>query len=168
MMPNHANDNIANSSIANDSIVTVRTIEPFHRLWVSELLHKTRVMNDELYYVGEKYRRSFADAGGNYSSQPPAYTKPVRRVNDEYKGVPTVLVDKCLPYYEAAKVLDALEIREVVEAIVVHSRPLVGVGKVYSGYTTDNHARCAAITALRLGLFALKNHYDATKMKMAS
>ena len=102
-------------------------------------------------------------------SQPPTYVKPVRRAYyDEYKGVPTPLVDKCRPYHEAAKVLDALEIREVVEAIAVHGRPLVGVGEQYSGYATPHQARSAAITALRIGLIALRNHYGELKMEMAS
>jgi len=164
MMPNHANDN---EQVRTNARTNARTIEPFHRQYASQALHKTEAMNDELYYVGGKYRKSYYDAGGTCSSQPPAYRKPVDSY-DEYRQVPIVPVDKCLPYHEAAKVLDALEIREVVEAIVVHSRPLVGVGKVYSGYTTDNQARCAAITALRLGLLALKNHYDAARMKIAA
>jgi hypothetical protein len=79
-----------------------------------------------------------------------------------------VLVDKCRPYNEAAKVLDALEICEVVESIVVHGRQLASVGKAYSGYATKLQAQSAARTALRIGLIALRNHYGGTKMKMAA
>src|SRR5580698_9413144 len=112
VMLNHANDNL-------EGFTTSRTIEPFHRLCASGLLHKTKSTNEELYYIGEKYSKDYGAAGGTLLKQPPAYVKPVRRMNDEYKGVPTVLVDKCLSYHQAAKTLDALEIREVVEGIVV-------------------------------------------------
>jgi hypothetical protein len=162
-MPGHANDNVEGRTGGT------RTIEPFHRLWTSELLHKNAVTNAGLYYVGENYRKHYRDAGGTGLSEPPAYVKPVRY--DKYdliRNVQPVLVDKCLPYRNAAKVLDALEIREVVEAIVVHGRPIVGVGKQYSGYKTKNQAQSAAITALRIGLIALRNHYDAAKMEMAA
>jgi hypothetical protein len=151
-MPNHANDNA-------EGFTPARIIEPFHRLYASGLLHKTKATNDALYYVGEKYSKDYGAAGGTLLKQPPAYVKPLRRMNDEYRGVPTVLVDKCLSYHQAAQTLDALEIREVVEGIVVYGQQIVDVGKRYSGYSTTNQARAAAITAIRIGLIALKLHY---------
>jgi hypothetical protein len=152
---------------ANDNVeghTNARTIEPFHRVWTT---HKTKLMNDQLYYVGEKYRKQYYDAGGSSLSQPPAYKEPIGKF-DEYRQVCRALVDKCLPYHEAAKVLDALELREIVEAIVVHGRPVVGVGKVYSGYATVLQARSAAITALSIGLIALRNHYGGARVEIAA
>jgi hypothetical protein len=162
-MPSHANDNV--------KVRTNKgcTIEPFHRQCTSGRLHKSKAMNQQLYYVGLQYRKSYHDAGGTSLSQPPAYEKPVQR--DSYSGyseVRNLVVDKCLPYHEAAKVLDALEIREVVEAIVVHGRPLIGVGKEYSGRNQVQQARSAAITAMGIGLIALRNHYGELKMEMAA
>jgi hypothetical protein len=165
VMPHHANDNVG-GNVAGDSI-KARTIEPFHRLCTSQLLHKAKAMNQQLYYVGQQYRKNYYDAGGTCLSHPPAYEKPVDSY-DEYRQVRKVLVDKCLPYHEAAKVLDALEIREVVEAIAVHGRLVVEAGREYSGRNHKGQARSAAITALGIGLMALKNHYDAAKLELVS
>jgi hypothetical protein len=172
MPPVAANDNVAGDNVAPDSIADgnkARTIKSFHRLWTEKSLHKTNAaMNDHLYFVGEKYKRSFADAGGTASSQPPPYVPPVQGY-DAYRQIPIVPDDKALPYYEAANVLDALEIREVVEAIVVRDRQIVQVGEEYSRYATDPQARAAAITALRIGLIALRNHYyNAAKIEIAA
>jgi len=134
VIPNHANDNVAGDNVAGDS-VKARTIagnEPFHKLWALQRIHKSKEMNNQLYYVGLQYKRSYFIAGGTSLSKPPAYVKPVDGY-DEYRQVRKVLVDKYKPYHEAAKVLDALEIREVVEAIAVHGRLVVEVGKQYSG-----------------------------------
>jgi hypothetical protein len=157
VMP-HTDDD-AGDSIADGT--KARTIESFHRAWKTESLHKTKAMNDKLYYiVGAEYRRSYYAAGGTALSQPPPYVAPVQGY-DEYREVPIVPTDKCLPYHEAAKVLDEFEIREVVEEIVVHGRPLGVVGKAYSDYATSVQAQAMAITVLRFGLIALRNHYDA-------
>lgn len=161
VMPHHANDNVAADNVADGN--KARTIKSFHRLWTEKSLHKTNAaMNDHLHFVGEKYKRSFIAAGGTASSQPPPYVPPVQGY-DAYRQIPIVPIDKCLPYHEAAKVLDALEIREVVEAIVVRDRQIVPVGAAYGGYATPAQAQAAAITAVRIGLIALRNHYDAAR-----
>jgi hypothetical protein len=162
-----ANDNVA--AIADKAAPAKRSIKSFHRLWNQKSFHRTNdAMNNELKAVGERYRRSFFAAGGTDSSQPPAYVAPVQGY-DAYRQIPIVPDDKALPYHEAANVLDALEIREVVEAIVVRDRQIVPVGEEYSRYATDPQARAAAITALRIGLIALRNHYsNAAKIEIAA
>jgi len=158
-MPKHNNDNIRG-----------RTIEPFHRLYAEGLLHKNDAVNEQLFYVGQRYARSYEQAGRN-SIQPPDYAKPMVSCGtyDAYRDAPIAesRIDKSRPYYEAAKALDALGLLELVEAIVIHSRPVVEVGKEYSGRKQDQQARSAAITAMGIGLLILRDHYRipmATRM----
>jgi hypothetical protein len=144
-----------------------RTIEPFHRLYADGLLDYTPAMNAQLYHHGQQYKRLYRNAGGSLT-HPPVYTEPSAGEFDSYRGVTRFPVDKSRPYFEAAKLLDDLGLRELVEAIVIHGKPVVEVGKVYSHRHQDQQARCAAITALGIGLQALRNHSDATNGAMAA
>jgi hypothetical protein len=150
-MLNYANDN-----------AKPRTIEPFHRLYAQGLLHKSKPVNDQLFYIGQRYARSYEQAG-RISIQSPDYAKPMVSCGsyDAYRDVPIAqaLIDRSRPYYDGAKALDALGLLEVVEAIVIHSRPVVEVGKEYTGRQQEQQARCAAITALGIGLLALRAQY---------
>jgi hypothetical protein len=145
-MPNHHNDNIR-----------ARTIEPFHRLYAEGLLHKSKAVNDQLFYIGQRYAKSYEQAD-RILIQTPEYAKPMY---DAFRDVPITEapIDRSRPYYDAAKVLDALGVLEVVEAIVIHGRPVVEAGKQYTGRRQDQQARCAAITALGIGLLALRGLY---------
>jgi hypothetical protein len=160
-MQNHSNDNIKAGKI-----------EPFHRLYAEGLLHKVNAINEQLFYVGQRYARSYEQAGRN-SIQSPDYAKPMVSCGsyDSYRDVPIAesRIDKSRPYYEAARVLDALELRGLVEAIVLHGRPVVEVGKEFTGRKQDQQARSAAITALGIGLMALRNHYrGSTALALAA
>jgi hypothetical protein len=139
-----------------------RTIEPFHRLYAQGLLHKSNAVNDQLYYIGQRYAKSYEQAG-RVSIQSPDYGKPMVSCGsyDAYRDVPIAesRIDRSRPYYDAAKALIALGVLEVVEGIVIHGRPVVEVGKAYSGRNQDQQARCSAITALGIGLLALRAHY---------
>jgi hypothetical protein len=138
-MPKHNNDNVKGC----------RTIEPFHRLYAEGLLHKVNAVNEQLFYVGQRYAKSYDQAGRN-SIQSPDYAKPMVSCGsyDAYRDVPI-----------AAKLLKAVDLVELVEAIVIHGRPVVEVGKEYSGRKQDQQARSAAITALGIGLMILREHY---------
>ena len=146
---------------ANDN-TKGRTIEPFHRLYAEGLLHRTNAVNEQLFYVGQRYAKSYEQAGGN-SIQSPDYAKPTVSCGsyDAYRDVPIAesRVDKSRLYYEAAKALDAVDLVGLVEAIVIHGRAVVEVGKEYSGRKQDQQARSAAITALGIGLMILREHY---------
>jgi hypothetical protein len=150
-MPKHDNDSIKG-----------RTIEPFHRLYAEGLLHKTNAVNEQLFYVGQRYARSYEQAG-RVSNQSPDYAKPMVSCGsyDAYRDVPIAesRIDRSRSYYEASKVLDVVGLRELVEAVVVHGRPVVDVGKEYSGRKQDQQARSSAITALGIGLLILREHY---------
>jgi hypothetical protein len=153
-MQTHANDNAKS-----------RKIEPFHRLYAEGLLHKVNAVNEQLFYLGQRYARSYEQAGRN-SIQSPDYAKPMVSCGsyDSYRDVPIAesRIDRSRPYYEAATALDAVDLRELVEAIVLHGRPVVEVGKEYSGRKQDQQARSTAITALGIGLLVLRNHYRAS------
>jgi len=150
-MPKHHNDNVKG-----------RTIEPFHRLYAEGLLHKVNAVNEQLFYVGQRYARSY-ELGGRLSIKSPDYAKPLVSCGsyDSYRDVPIAesRVDRSRMYYEAASVLNALGLVELIEAIVIHGRPVVEVGKEYSGRRQDQQARSAAITALGIGLMILREHY---------
>jgi hypothetical protein len=149
-MLNHVNDNIK------------RTIEPFHRLYAEGLLHRTDAVNSQLFYIGQRYARSYEQAGRT-SIQSPDYAKPMVSSGgyDSYRDVPIAesRVDRSRLYYEAASALKTLGLVDLVEAIVIHGRPVVDVGKEYSGRKQDQQARSAAITALSIGLLVLREHY---------
>jgi hypothetical protein len=150
-MPKHHNDNVKG-----------RTIEPFHRLYAEGLLHKVNAVNEQLFYVGQRYARSYERAG-RISIQSPDYAKPIVSCGsyDSYRDVPIAesRIDRSRPYYEASKALATLGLLELVEAIVIHGRPVVEVGKEYSDRRQDQQARSAAITALGIGLLILREHY---------
>jgi hypothetical protein len=158
--PRHANDNVAPPDAEVVAKAGLRTIKSFHRLFASKHLHTDPAMNARLELVGKRYRTSFFAAGGTASSQPPAWVAPVPGY-DEWRQVPITPVDKCLPYHDAAKVLDGLEIRELVEAIVIRDLPIEIVGKQYTRHKGKKQAGAAAATACSIGLVALRNHYDA-------
>lgn len=149
----------------------VRRVEPFHRLYADGLLHKTPGQNDQLFYVGQRYAESWEKAG-RVSIQSPDYSKPMVSCGsyDPYRDVPIAAsrVDNSRPYYEAAKALAAIDgLCGLVEAIVIHGRPVVEAGKEFSGRNHNQQARSAAITALGIGLLILRNHYHrpaSTKM----
>jgi hypothetical protein len=77
-------------------------------------------------------------------------------------------VDKLKPYLEARALLQNLGLEKVVEGIVIEGRTVVEVGKEYSGRQHEQQARCAAITALAIGLRVLRNHYDPPSRKAAA
>jgi hypothetical protein len=160
-MQKHANDNAKG-----------RTIEPFHRLYAEGLLHKTDAVNEQLFYCGQRYAKSYERADRN-SPQSPDYGKPMVSCGsyDAYRDVPSAekRIDNSRPYYEAAMALVPLGLRELVEAIVIHGRPVVEVGKEYSGRKQDQQARSAAITALGIGLLILREHYrDPARANVAA
>jgi hypothetical protein len=161
--PCPANDNVAGDSAA-DSVAgdsKARSIKSFHRLWNQKSFHRTNdAMNNELKAVGERYRRSFFAAGGTDSIPPPAYVAPEQEY-DPRRYVSLAPDDKALPYHDAAKVLDALGLLEVFEEIAVHERNTAPAGMKHTGYRTENQGQAAAVEAVRCGLRALKNHYDA-------
>jgi hypothetical protein len=144
-----------------------RTIEPFHRLYADGLLHHATAVNAQLYHHGQQYKRLYYNAGGNLTHRP-VYAEPPASQYDEYRNVSRTPVDKSRPYFEAAKILDDLGLRELVEAIVIHGQPVIAVGKIYSHRRQKAQARCAAITALGIGLHALRNHYDAANAAMVA
>jgi hypothetical protein len=149
--------------VANDNIKS-RTIEPFHRTFADQKLHRTPAVNTKLYYAGLRYKKSYFDAGGTLTA-PPVYTASEY---DEYRQVSRI--PKSRPYFEAAKILDDLGLRELVEAIVINGRPVVDTGKRYT-YVDRNQteqARAAATTALGIGLRVLRNHYDGAAIEMAA
>jgi hypothetical protein len=159
MLPCHANDNVA--TIAHKAAPAKRSIKSFHRLWNQKSFHRTNdAMNNELKAVGERYRRSFFAAGGTDSSPPPAYVAPEQEY-DPRRYVSIAPEDKALPYHDAAKVLDALGLLEVFEEIAVHERNTAPAGMKHSGYATEKQGQAAAVEAVRCGLRALKDHYDA-------
>jgi hypothetical protein len=139
-----------------------RTIEPFHRLFAEGLLHKTDAINSQLFYVGQRYVKSYEDAGRR-SIQSADYAQPMVSCGryDSYRDVPIAesRVDRSRLYYDAASALKALGLVELVEAIVIQGRNVVEVGKEYSGRRQDQQARSAAITALGIGLLILREHY---------
>jgi hypothetical protein len=151
---------------ANDNVKR-RTIEPFHRLFAEGKLHRTPAVNTQLYYAGLRYRKSYSDAGGN-STAPPIYSGSLPPEYDPYRQVRRTSVDKSRPYFDAAKILDGLGLRELVESIVVRAEKVEEAGKRYRCRRHKEQGRCAAQTALGIGLRALRNHYDDTAIERAA
>jgi len=150
---------------ANDNVKR-RTIEPFHRLFADRSLHKIQAVNTQLYEAGLKYKRSYFGAGGTLTT-PPLFAEVVPAY-DSYRQVERIPVDRSRPYFDAAKILEGLGLRELVEAIVVRGEKVEEVGKQYRGCRHKEQGRCAAQTALGIGLLALRNHYATAAIEKAA
>ena len=117
-------------------------------------------MNEQLFYVGGRYRKTYYDAGGSLTHRPVNKGPPTAEY-DDYRHVWRTPVDEARSYFDAAAILDDLGLCDLVESIVIHAQPVLDVGKQYSGRTQVRQAVAAAITALGIGLLALRNHYAA-------
>jgi hypothetical protein len=156
-----ANDNVAPPDAEVVAKTGPRTIKSFHRLYSEGLLHPTdNAVNNALYQIGGWYRRHYFQAGGTATRPPPSYVAPEKQYDSRLQTEIAPPPARAVLYHDAAKVLDALEIREVFEAIVVHDRPIVPVGQQYTGRKHPQNARGAVAAVVRIGLIRLRSHYS--------